>query len=410
MTDPPGAGPAAEVPAGEPILSPPILSLQGVVKHYPGRGAANRRGLVHAVDGVSLELSRGETVGLVGESGCGKSTLARCATRLVDVTEGLVVFEGQDITRATHRQLRPIRRHLQMIFQDPSGSLNSRRRVGSVIGDPLAIHHIGDKHDRRQRVQQLMELVGLNPEHYNRFPGEFSGGQRQRIGVARALATEPSVLVCDEPVSALDVSVQAQIINLFKDLQQRLGLTYLFIAHDLAVVEHMSDRIAVMYLGKIVEVGPSDEVTQRPRHPYTQALLSALPVPDPDVEAQRQRIVLRGEPPSPVGPPPGCRFVARCAFAEERCAVEEPLLRSVFEDGPAHQVACHFPLTGGGAVVEAERPQAARRAAGEVAGGPVGKGAVGQGAVGQGAVGERPVGKGPAAKGPVAKGAVHVDR
>jgi oligopeptide/dipeptide ABC transporter ATP-binding protein len=366
-----------------------ILQLEGIVKHYSasrstGR-SASRHGLVHAVDGVSLALTRGETVGLVGESGCGKSTLARCAVRLIDVTDGRVVFEGQDITTATHKQLRPIRRHLQMIFQDPSGSLNSRRRVGSVIGDPLTIHRIGEKHDRRRRVQQLMELVGLNPEHYNRFPGEFSGGQRQRIGVARALATEPSVLVCDEPVSALDVSVQAQIINLFKDLQQRLGLTYLFIAHDLAVVEHMSDRIAVMYLGKIVEVGPSEQVTQRPRHPYTQALLSALPIPDPDLEAQRRRVVLGGEPPSPVAPPPGCRFATRCAFATEQCAAEEPVLRSAFNDGPVHQVACHFPLGGKDGEVGMREPQppvsarlgpvASRWAAG---GGPVG-GGVGSG-------------------------------
>jgi oligopeptide/dipeptide ABC transporter ATP-binding protein len=361
MTDPGRAGPAGS----------PILRLDRVVKHYSGGRSANRRGLVHAVDDVSLELSRGETVGLVGESGCGKSTLARCATRLVDVTEGTIFFEGQDITHASHRELRPVRRHMQMIFQDPSGSLNSRRRVGSVIADPLAIHHMGDKRDRRARVQQLMELVGLNPEHYNRFPGEFSGGQRQRIGVARALATEPSLLVCDEPVSALDVSVQAQIINLFKDLQQRLGLTYLFIAHDLAVVEHMSDRIAVMYLGKVVEIGPSEEVTQRPRHPYTQALLSALPIPDPDTEAQRQRVVLRGEPPSPVGPPPGCRFVTRCPFAAGRCAVEEPPLQSVFNDGAGfkegagHQVACHFPLGPKPAAVEVKATQPAGRAVGE---------------------------------------------
>ena len=340
-----------------PPAADPILRLDGLVKWYRSPHSSNRHGLVHAVDGVSLELARGETLGLVGESGCGKSTLARCATRLVDVTAGTVQFEGRDITTLSHRDLRPVRRHLQMIFQDPSGSLNSRRRVGSVIGDPLAIHHIGDKQSRRQRVQQLMELVGLNPEHYNRFPAEFSGGQRQRVGVARALATEPSVLVCDEPVSALDVSVQAQIINLFRDLQDRLGLTYLFIAHDLAVVEHVSDRIAVMYLGKIVEIGPSEEVTERPRHPYTQALLSALPIADPDLEARRQRVVLRGEPPSPVGPPPGCRFVGRCPIATSRCATEEPLLQSAFSDGAAHQVACHFPLSDGAeATISGEAP------------------------------------------------------
>ena len=346
----------------QPTAGQPILRLDDLVKFYRSAHSSNRRGLVHAVDGVSLELARGETLGLVGESGCGKSTLARCATRLVDVTAGKIMFEGRDITNVSHKDLRPVRRHLQMIFQDPSGSLNSRRRVGSVIGDPLAIHHIGDRQSRRRRVQELMELVGLNPEHYNRFPAEFSGGQRQRVGVARALATEPSLLVCDEPVSALDVSVQAQIINLFRDLQQRLGLTYLFIAHDLAVVEHVSDRIAVMYLGKIVEVGPSEEMTERPRHPYTQALLSALPIADPDLEAQRQRVVLRGEPPSPVGPPPGCRFASRCPIATDLCTTEEPVLRRVFNDGPGHNVACHFPLADGVGTAESSTGTATRPA------------------------------------------------
>jgi oligopeptide/dipeptide ABC transporter ATP-binding protein len=334
-----------------------VLRLDGVVKHYPaGRSRLDRRA-VHAVDGVTLSLQRGETLGLVGESGCGKSSLARCATRLVELTSGTVNFEGRDITRASQRELRPVRRRLQMIFQDPSGSLNSRRRVGSLIADPLAIHRVGDRSSRRRRAQELMALVGLNPEHYNRFPGEFSGGQRQRIGVARALATEPSVLVCDEPVSALDVSVQAQVINLMRELQERLGLTYLFIAHDLAVVEHMSDRIAVMYLGKVVEVGPGEEVTSRPRHPYTQALLAAVPVPDPDLEDRRARTVVQGEPPSPVAPPPGCRFASRCPYAEERCGVEEPVLRSVLGDGPVHQVACHFPL-GPGRLGHQERASA----------------------------------------------------
>ncbi len=346
-----------------------ILRLEGLVKSYPAGRSTARKGRARALDGVSLELRRGETLGLVGESGCGKSTLARCATRLLDVTQGTIYFEGRDITHTPQRQLRPLRRRLQMIFQDPSGSLNSRRRVGSLIADPLAIHDIGDRRYRRERAQELMELVGLNPEHYNRFPNEFSGGQRQRVGVARALATEPSLLVCDEPVSALDISVQAQIINLLKDLQERLGLTYLFIAHDLAVVQNMSDRIAVMYLGKIVETAPSEELAQKPRHPYTQALLSAIPVPDPDGEARRQRVILPGEPSALPAPLQGCRFVARCAFATDLCALKAPPLRSAFSDGPRHLVACHFPLVGTAEKLASEVPRRVDRAVGAAAGG-----------------------------------------
>src|SRR5580658_4195656 len=268
-----------------------LLRIENLVKHFPvksGKLLPGEREFVHAVEDVSLEVRRGETLGLVGETGCGKSTLARCVARLYPVTSGKIYFEGQDITDLSPRRMRPLRRDIQMIFQDPYGSLNPRRRVGSIIGDPFAIHRTARGADRKRRVQHLMELVGLNPEHYNRFPAEFSGGQRQRIGVARALALRPKLIVCDEPVSALDVSVQAQIINLLNDLQQRLGLTYLFIAHDLSIVEHMSDRIAVMYLGKIVELGTSEYVTRSPRHPYTHALLSALPIPDPDLEARRQ--------------------------------------------------------------------------------------------------------------------------
>ena len=262
---------------------------------------------MQAVDGVSLTVRRGETLGLVGETGCGKSTLARCLTRLQDLTAGRVVFDGRDITRLSRRQLAPVRRDMQMIFQDPYGSLNPRRRVGSIIGDPFAIHGIADGQERRRAVQELMALVGLNPEHYNRFPAEFSGGQRQRIGVARALALRPKLVVCDEPVSALDVSIQAQVINLLDDLQTELGLTYVFISHDLSVVRHVSDRVAVMYLGHIVELAPADELYGRPRHPYTAALLSAASVADPDLADRRERILLTGDVPSPIDPPSGCR-------------------------------------------------------------------------------------------------------
>jgi oligopeptide/dipeptide ABC transporter ATP-binding protein len=310
---------------------------------------------LRAVDGVSLEVFPGETLGLVGETGCGKSTLARCLTRLYDITAGRVWFEGRDITGLSRRALRPVRREMQMIFQDPYGSLNPRRRVGSIIGDAFAIHRLDSGTGRKRRVQELMELVGLNPEHYNRFPADFSGGQRQRIGVARALALRPKLIICDEPVSALDVSIQAQVINLLADLQTELGLTYLFISHDLSVVRHVSDRIAVMYLGRIIETAPADAIFDHTRHPYTRALLSAVPPADPDAADSRERIVLAGDPPSPVHPPTGCRFHPRCPKAQQDCVDQDPPLEPVLDDGPEHLTACHHPVQPG-EVLSAETP------------------------------------------------------
>lgn len=336
-----------------------LLSATDVVKTFPVSSRAlfaRRRQHLRAVDGVSLELLAGETLGLVGETGCGKSTLARCIARLYDLSEGSVWFDGRDLSGLSVRQLRPVRRDIQMIFQDPYGSLNPRRRVGSIIGDPFAIHDICSGTERQKAVQDLMELVGLNPEHYNRFPAEFSGGQRQRIGVARALALRPKVVICDEPVSALDVSIQAQILNLLSSLQESFHLTYLFISHDLSVVRHVSDRIAVMYLGRIVETAPADELFERPRHPYTRSLLSALPVPDPDVSDTRERIVLNDVTTSSTGPVTGCRFHPRCPRAAADCRTIEPALVPVLDDGPEHRSACLHPLevgqamsTGGGA-------------------------------------------------------------
>ena len=336
-----------------------LLRLDNVVKHFPVKSThlfRRSRDAVHAVDGVSLEVRRGETLGLVGETGCGKSTLARCIARLYDVTSGRIEFEGRDITRLSPREMRPVRRDMQMIFQDPYGSLNPRRRVGSIIGDPFAIHGLADGADRKRRVQEVMDLVGLNPEHYNRFPAEFSGGQRQRIGVARALALRPKLIICDEPVSALDVSIQAQIINLLADLQDELGLTYIFIAHDLSVVRHGSDRVAVMYLGKVGELGPVEGVYQHARHPYTNALLSAVPVPDPETADQRERIILVGDVPSPIAPPSGCRFHPRCPKAQDTCVHEDPPLIPRLSDPPTHVAACHFPVEDG-EDISLSRPQ-----------------------------------------------------
>ena len=336
--------------AAPPSDGHPLLRVQEVVKEFPVRSGhflGRNVAAVHAVDGVSFDVDRGETLGLVGESGCGKSTLARCITRLYDVTSGQVELGGDDITGLSRRQLRPYRRKMQMVFQDPYGSLNPRRRVGSIIGDPFAVHGISDGQQRQRDVQQLMELVGLNPEHYNRFPAEFSGGQRQRIGLARALALRPELVVCDEPVSALDVSIQAQILNLLSDLQDELRLTYIFIAHDLSVVHRVSDRVAVMYLGRIVELADADELQARPRHPYTRALLDSEPVADPDQMASRPPVAIRGEAPSPVNPPPGCAFHPRCPRAQERCRLERPVLTAQFADGPGHVAACHFPLADG---------------------------------------------------------------
>ncbi len=404
------------VAAPEPatVAAPPLVRLRGVKKHFPiTRGIIIQRkvGQVHAVDGIDLDVGTGETVGLVGETGCGKSTTARLITRLLDVTEGTIEFDGKDITRLSRRRVRPLRREIAMIFQDPYASLNPRKTVGSIIGEPFQIHGLPDgtrlrspwlgpiarlaapmlilaalvigivagvsatlevplalpfgllglaivvevarrllafpakrrwNRDVRTEVQRVMELVGLNPEHYNRFPHEFSGGQRQRIGVARAVALRPRLIVCDEPVSALDVSIQAQILNLLEDLQEEFDLTYLFIAHDLSVVKHMSDRVAVMYLGRIVEIAPGETLYVNPKHPYTGALLSAVPIPDPDLASQRRRIILEGDVPSPIDPPSGCRFHPRCPRAQfPVCKEDDPELT------PHHRgqlAACHFPL------------------------------------------------------------------
>jgi oligopeptide/dipeptide ABC transporter ATP-binding protein len=323
---------------------PPLLEIEHLVKHFPVQASyfGDRvAGVVHAVDDVSLSVDRAETLGLVGESGCGKSTTGRLALRLLDPTSGTIRFEGRAIESVGGRDLREIRRRMQIVFQDPYASLNPRMRVQDILAEPLQIQ--GRRGDVKTRVPELLDMVGLNEEHANRYPHEFSGGQRQRIGIARALALEPDLIVLDEPVSALDVSIQAQVLNLLAELQARLSLAFLFIAHDLSVVRHISDRIAVMYLGKIVEIGPSADIYAGAGHPYTQALLSAVPEPDPAKERARRRIVLEGELPSPIEPPSGCRFRTRCWKAQDVCATEEPAL---IDRGQGHPVACHFAEVG----------------------------------------------------------------
>ncbi|WP_175411867.1 ABC transporter ATP-binding protein [Streptomyces sp. TRM64462] len=329
----------------------PILEVRELVKHYPltqGVVIKKQIGAVKAVDGVSFDLRPGETLGIVGESGCGKSTVAKMLVNLERPTSGEIRYQGEDITRLSGRALKAVRRDIQMVFQDPYTSLNPRMTVGDIVGEPYEIHpEAAPKGDRRRKVQELLEVVGLSPEHVNRYPHQFSGGQRQRIGIARGLALQPRVIVADEPVSALDVSVQAQVVNLLERLQDEFGLSYVFIAHDLSIVRHISDRVGVMYLGRIVETGTDSEIYDHPTHPYTQALLSAVPVPDPEARERRERILLSGDVPSPANPPSGCRFRTRCWKARERCALEIPLLAvpAVFRDvdSPArHYSACHF--------------------------------------------------------------------
>ncbi|UNS98771.1 dipeptide ABC transporter ATP-binding protein [Streptomyces tubbatahanensis] len=331
----------------------PILQVRDLVKHFPlTQGVLFKRqvGAVKAVDGVSFDLRKGETLGIVGESGCGKSTVAKLITHLERPTAGTIRYKGNDITRASGRALKAVRRNIQMVFQDPYTSLNPRMTVGDIIGEPFDIHpEVAPKGDRRAKVQELLDVVGLNPEYVNRYPHQFSGGQRQRIGIARGLALRPEIIVADEPVSALDVSVQAQVVNLMESLQDEFGLSYVFIAHDLSIVRHISDRVGVMYLGKLVEVGTETEIYEHPTHPYTQALLSAVPVPDPEAEGRRERIVLEGDVPSPANPPSGCHFRTRCWKAQQRCAEEEPPLAvpenfagTLPGEAVHHPSACHF--------------------------------------------------------------------
>ncbi len=321
-------------------IAPPLLSVRDLRKHFAVRGGILARTVqrVRAVDGVTLDIAPGETLGLVGESGCGKSTTGRCIMRLIEPSSGEIWFQGKDVTHFEGEELRALRRDMQIVFQDPFASLNPRHTVRGIIGEALIIHGLAKgRRELDERVVDLLETVGMQADHLSRFPHEFSGGQRQRIGIARALAVQPKLIVCDEPVSALDVSIQAQVINLLEDLQEKLGLTYLFIAHDLSVVEHISNRVAVMYLGRVVEIAPARELYDNPRHPYTEALLSAVPIPDPKVK--RTRIVLQGDVPNPIAPPPGCHFHPRCPIAEARCRTEAPELR---QGKAGHWVSCHL--------------------------------------------------------------------
>jgi oligopeptide transport system ATP-binding protein len=322
-----------------------LLEVKNLKKYFNLRSGflfQKSSGIIKAVDDISFNIKKGETFGLVGESGCGKSTTVRVILRLAPPTEGSVIYNGENLFKLDERQMFKKRREMQIIFQDPYASLSPRMTIGDIIGEPLEIHGVGSKKDRMKKVKDLLHTVGLNPEHINRYPHEFSGGQRQRVGVARALALTPKLLLCDEPVSALDVSVQAQILNLLTDLQKEFDLTYMFIAHDLSVVKHVSDRIGVMYLGKIIEIADSDELYKNPLHPYTMGLLSAIPIPDPELERKRKRIVLEGDVPSPIDPPSGCSFHPRCPYAQDICAVKEPPLLNYSKNGKEHFAACFF--------------------------------------------------------------------
>jgi oligopeptide transport system ATP-binding protein len=319
----------------------PLIEIKNLKKYFEiNKGIlGNKKSFVKAVDDVSFTINKGETLGLVGESGCGKTTTGRSIIKLYEPTAGQIIYDGKDIAKLSPKQMLPYRRKMQMIFQDPYASLDSRMTIGDIIGEPIDIHRLMNGKEREERIQYLLSKVGLNKDHASRYPHEFSGGQRQRIGIARALAVEPDFIVCDEPISALDVSIQAQVVNMLEDLQKDLGLTYLFIAHDLSMVKHISTRIGVMYLGKMVEIGYSNELYKKPLHPYTQALLSAIPVPDPDMSAANKRIMLEGEIPSPIDPPPGCRFKGRCSYAKAICSEVEPTLKDL---GDNHCVACHL--------------------------------------------------------------------